>query len=118
MAQAAIAADLHQALDVHAHLTAKVALHLEVMVNVITDFTDVLLGQILDAGVRVDAGRLNDLIGDVVADAVDVRQGNLDSLLTGKVDACDTCHVLFSTSIKSYAEPLALVPAAPCGEPY
>ena len=62
------------------------------VVNVVAQLTDVLFGKILDAGVGIDPGRLDDVVGNVASNAVDIRQGDLDSLLTGKVDACDSCH--------------------------
>ena len=49
MTQAAIAADLHQALDVHGNFAAQVALYLDVVVNVVAQLADIILGQILDA---------------------------------------------------------------------
>ena len=92
MAQATIAADLHQALDVHGNLTAKVTFNLEMMVDVVAQLTDVFLGQILDAHIGVDAGGGDDLVCGSTADAVDIRQGDFNAFLPGKVDTRDSCH--------------------------
>ena len=92
MTQAAIAADLHQALDVHGNFAAQVALYLDVVVNVVAQLADIILGQILDAGIRVHARRLDDIVRDVTANAVDVGQRDLDALLPGKVDTRNSCH--------------------------
>ena len=77
MAKATIATDLHQALDVQGNLTAKVTFYLKVMVDVVTQLTDIFFGQILYANVRVDAGGGNDLICGITADAVNVGTSNL-----------------------------------------
>ena len=103
MPQAAIAADLHQALDVHGNFAAQVALYLDVVVNVVAQLADIILGQILHAGIGIDARMLDDIVGDVAANAVDVRQGDLDSLLPGKVDTSNSCHVLFAPPTCFYA---------------
>mgnify|MGYP006903148718 CR=1 FL=1 len=54
----AVAADLGQALDVQSHFTAEVALNGEVLVDHITQLCFLLVGQVLDAGVRIDLGEL------------------------------------------------------------
>ena len=103
MPQTAIAADLHQALDVHGNFATQVALYLDVVVNVVAQLADIILGQILDAGVGVDARGLDDVVGDVAANAVDVRQGDLNAFLPGKVDTSNSCHVLFAPPNNFYA---------------
>ena len=96
MAHAAVAADLHQALDVQAHVAAQVALHLQVVLDVFTDLVDVLLREILHAGVRVDAGGGQDLLRGLQADAENIRQSDFDPLLTRQVNARNTCHCFTS----------------------
>ena len=48
MADAAIAADLDESLDIESGLTAKVTLDLAVMIYILTKLRDVILGQVLD----------------------------------------------------------------------
>ena len=62
MAQAAVAADLHQPLDVHGNLATQIAFHLDVVVDVVAQLADILFGQVLDARIRVDAGRFDDIV--------------------------------------------------------
>ena len=94
MTHAAIAADFHKALDIERYVTAQVALHLEVMLNVFAQLADFVLGEILYAGVRIDAGFGNNLLGSGQADAIDVGQAYFHALLSGQVNARNTCHVL------------------------
>ena len=95
MAQAAVAAQVHQALDRHAHLAAKVALHHE-----LADFgaqaLDFRLGQVDDTGRLVNARRLAHLAGTGTANAVDALQPDPDMLLGRQVDASNTRHVAVS----------------------
>ncbi len=62
MTGAAIAADLSQTLDVQRDLTAQVAFHDVAVVDGFTKLGFVGLGQILDAGVGVDASLRQDLL--------------------------------------------------------
>jgi len=98
MPGAAIPADLRQALDVQCNLTAEVALDGEVLVDHFTKCGFLILGQILDADIRVDLGHFQDLLSACSANTVDVGQTDLDSLLTGQVNTSNTCHLLQSTS--------------------
>ena len=65
MAKAAVAADLHEPLDVLAHLATKVALDLEVAVDVLAQTHDLLFGEVAHARVGVDAGLAQDLLAVV-----------------------------------------------------
>ena len=65
MAKAAVAADLHEPLDVLAHLAAEVALDLEVAVDVLAQADDLLLGEVAHPRVGVDAGLPQDLLAVV-----------------------------------------------------
>ena len=98
MTDTAVAADLGQALDVQSHFTAEVALNGEVLVDHITQLCFLLVGQVLDAGVRIDLSELEDLVCACSADAVDISQTDFDSLLTGQVNTSNTCHTIQSTS--------------------
>ena len=92
VAQAAVRADLDQALDVQGHLAAQVALDLVAPVDDLAQPVDLLLGEVPDPGVRVDVGLGEDLLAGRQADPVDVGQGDLDPLLARDVDAGDACH--------------------------
>src|SRR5690606_28885270 len=91
VAQAAVAGQVHQALDGHADLAAEVALD-----HVLADFgaqaLDFRLGQVADLRRRVDAGSLAKLPGTGTANAVDALQPDPDMLLGRQVDTCNTRH--------------------------
>src|SRR5690606_24438963 len=92
MAQAAVTPDLDQALDVHLHFLTQVALDLEIAVDVLPQAIRLILGQIPDPRIGVDADGLQDLPGPGPADAVDVRQRRLDPLFPREVDTRNSSH--------------------------
>src|SRR6476469_807926 len=77
MAQAAVAGQVHQALDRDADFTAQVALDRE-LADLGAQALDFRLGQVADLGRRRDAGGFADLLGTGTADAVDALQPDPD----------------------------------------
>ena len=90
MTQAAIAANLHQTLDVLALLTTEVALDHDLAVDSIAKPRDLVLSQVLDTGIGVHAGLCAQLGSSGTTDAIDIRKADLNALLTRKVDTKDT----------------------------
>src|SRR4051812_49861645 len=103
MAKAAVAADLHQALDVLAALATQVALDDVVAVDDVAELRDLVIGEVADLAVRLDAESGEDLVGSGAPDPVDVGQADLHALVEGDVDPCDASH----------AEPLPLALLVP-----
>ena len=68
MAEAAIRADLDESLDVQRGLAAEVALDLVAPVDQLAQAVDLLLGEVADAGVRVDVRLGEDLLAGGQAD--------------------------------------------------
>ena len=56
MSYAAIAADFHKSFDVKTYFAFKFALYFEVMFDVLSEFSDVVLGKVLYSYVGIDAG--------------------------------------------------------------
>src|SRR6476659_1948615 len=79
--QALVATDLHLALDVLRDLTAQVTFDLDVRVDVGTEAGDFFFGEVAHPGVTRHAGVVADLLRHRAADAVDVREGDLQPLL-------------------------------------
>src|SRR3990172_3735500 len=94
MAHPTIGADLHQPLHVHGDVLAKIALHATLGLDDLGDAAGLLLRQVLDPHVGVNAGLAQDLVAPGDADPVDVGEAHLDALLSRKVNACDACHGL------------------------
>src|SRR4051812_44770643 len=93
VARAAIAAEVHEALDRELHIAAQIALDAEVSFDRIADLADVVLVEIVAALVTRDAGLGEHDVRRVAADAVDVRECDLDPLVAREVNACNASHV-------------------------
>ena len=88
MADALVGADLDLAADVGGDLAAEVTLDLEVAFDVVAEGDELVVAEVLDADVSVDAGVGEGLERARAADAVDVSQCDLHALLARDVDAC------------------------------
>src|SRR5919202_4308416 len=89
---AAVGADLPQPLDRLRALAAEVALDLEVLVDVLAELRDLLVGEVTNLRVLRQAERRAHLARRRLADAVDVGQANLEALLVRQVHSCDACQ--------------------------
>ena len=97
MAHTTVAADLGQALDVKRGLTAEVAFHDVVVVDRFTQLCFFLIGEVLNSGVGVDSGYLQNLLCAGSADTVDISETDFYSLVLGQVNAGYTCHIIRSS---------------------
>src|SRR5919198_753548 len=89
---AAVGADLAQPLDRLRALATEVALDLEVLVDVLAQLRDLLVGEVTDLRVLREAERRADLARGRLADAVDVGQPDLETLLIRQVHSGDACQ--------------------------
>src|SRR5437899_643197 len=96
MTQAAIAAEIHQPLDVDAGLTAKVALDEIVTVDHFADLQDFLVAQLADATIHGDLDLLDDLGRVLLADAMNVLKRDQHALVSRDIHAGNTGHGLLS----------------------
>ena len=99
MAQTTVAADFAQTLDVHSGLAAQVTFDQVVMLDCITQLSFLLFSQVLNTDVRVNASDFQNLGSTSRADAVDISQRNFNTLLAGKIDTRNTCHILSAPPI-------------------
>src|SRR6185437_8555194 len=67
-------------------------LDLDVRVDEVAELRDLFVGQVLDLRVRAEAELGGDLPRGRLADAVDVRQPDLEPLLIREIDSGDACH--------------------------
>ena len=78
-----VASDLLQSLDIHRDVSAKITLdHYIKLFHRRTDLVDFFIGQIPDAGIRVDSGLSQNPVRGGTADSKDVGQADLNSLLS------------------------------------
>src|SRR5579871_2322721 len=96
VADAPVGADLGQPLDRLLPLAAQVAFDLDVLVDVVPELRDLLVGEVANLRVRVETQLGGDLPRGRPADPVDVGQPDLEPLLIRKVDAGDASHVCLS----------------------
>src|SRR3972149_409273 len=99
MTEAAVATNLDQPLDAHLHLAAQFTFHLEVRSNIFTQGLHFRVGQILDTGIRIDAGGRNDLVRTSSANTKQIGQPNFNPLIAGKINTFYTCHSSLSLSL-------------------
>ena len=99
MANTTIATNFNQTFDIKCGSTAKVALYLDVFIDVLTQFCGVIFGKIFDADGRIHTGLFNDLSSGCAADTVDISESNLNSLILRQVNTSYTSHRLCCTSV-------------------
>ncbi len=92
MTDALVAADLDLALDVLLDVAPEVTLDAQVLVDVGADPEHLVVGERGDLGVGVEPDVGAQLLRRRQADAEDVGERDLQSLLARDVDAGDTCH--------------------------
>src|SRR5690349_2883138 len=80
--KAAIAAEIHQSLDLRLDFAAEVTLDLAVRLDHTADGAELLLVEIVGADRLTHAGLVEDRSSGGVADAVDVRQRDDDALVS------------------------------------
>src|SRR5262249_52680228 len=90
--QAAVAAQVHQSLDVHGHLATEVTLDLVLALDDLAQGPRLVPGEVLGGRDRIDPGLADDVLGGLATDSVDVRQGDDRALPGRQVDASDTSH--------------------------
>src|SRR5215469_2602433 len=124
MPDALVAPDLDLAADVGLHLTAQVTFDLVVGVDPVPEPDEVVVAEVVHAGVPADVRGLQRLQRAGAADAVDVGKGDLEPLVTREVDADEACHRgQFSFSLRRSCAPLLRpcpdrAPASSGGGPY
>ena len=99
MTDAAVAVDLDHSLDIHTDFTTEVTLDVVVVFDFLTELGYFLLGQILGAGIGIDTGYLEDLLGGGSANAVNIGQSDLYALCVRNINACNTSHIDFPLSL-------------------
>lgn len=92
MTQATIAAQIHQPLDVHGRLAAKVAFDDILAVDRLTNLDDFRFGELIDPAAVLDAEAVANFLRVLRPDAVNVTQRDMHALRSRDVDASDLRH--------------------------
>src|ERR1700731_837788 len=92
MAQAAIAAEVHQTLDVHADFATKIALDQIVAVDHFADLQHFLVAQLADATVSWNLDLLHDVGSMLLTDAMDVLERDHHALVGRDIHTGNTGH--------------------------
>ncbi len=95
MTQTAIAAQVHQALDVHGDFRAQVSFHLVMHIDDLPDGVDLAFGKIIAFGIPIDVGLSKNLLGSGATDTIDIGQGDLYPFVLGQVNPGNTCQCEF-----------------------
>jgi len=96
MAQPAIAAEVHQPLDVHRDFTPQVALDAVFAVDQLADPQHLVVRQLVHPALIGDGQPAADFGGLGRPDAIDVAQADGDALIGWNVHAGNTCHAACS----------------------
>ena len=83
MTDAAVAADIHQSLDVHLDFGAEGAFHFVLIVDDVAEGVLLVVGPILHLLAFVDTGLGQNLFGGATSDSEDIGQAYLSSFVLG-----------------------------------
>ena len=92
MTQAAVAAQVHQTLDVHRGFATQVAFNLIIAVDGFADLQDLSVSQLIYTTISRNNELLDDFLCEFLNNHVNIRQRNNNALCSRDVDASDTCH--------------------------
>jgi len=89
------ASDVHLALDVFDDLTPEIPFDSVMFVDLLTYLNNIILGQILSPGVRIDSRGPENFLRRRQTDSMDVRKRDLHSFPVRYVNTRDTWHLKF-----------------------
>jgi hypothetical protein len=92
VADASIAADVHQALNVKADVFSEVAFNCFFGGDDVPDARNFIFGQVADLGAEIHLGAVQNAVGFGPPNAKNVCEGDLYALCGGQVYTGDACH--------------------------
>ena len=94
VANATIATDIHQALDVQLNLGTEVSLYLVFSTDDFTDLSGLVIGPILYFKISVNSGLIQNLSRTTTAYTIDIGQSDFASLVLRQIDTNNSyCHI-------------------------
>jgi hypothetical protein len=94
MTQAAVTANLDQALDIHLRLATQVAFHREVLGDVLAQRGRIRFAQVFYPGIGTNLGGGQDFTRACRSDPIDIGQTSFHPLIAGQINAFNTSHSL------------------------
>jgi hypothetical protein len=88
----AVAVNFYKTLDVESNVTAKVTFYYVVVLDLVTELSNLIFSEVLSTGVGIDAGLCKDVICTLAADTVDVGKSNLNTLGIRNINTSYTSH--------------------------
>jgi hypothetical protein len=92
VAQAPVAADVHETLDAAGDVAAEVTFNFVVALKLLADLVHFVGGEIVDVAFPADAGNVADLEGSRTANTLNIRESDIHALVAGKLNASYSCH--------------------------
>lgn len=93
MADASVAVDGLEALEIGLKLTTQVALDENLaVIDGLDDGVQLLGGEIFGAGIGVDSGEFQNFFGIAGAHSINVGQGSFDAFFAGDIDSKNAWH--------------------------
>src|SRR5690606_31371085 len=84
---------VHQTLDVHGNVTAKITFHDIVAVDCFADLDDFRVGKFVHTTLNGNANLGANIQGELIADPMDILQRDDNALVRRDIDASNTSHV-------------------------
>src|SRR5262245_46307601 len=91
--------------DIHGDVAAKIAFHDIVAIDDLADLDDLRFGQLADAPLWRNGDLGANLLGEGVANPMDISQSHLDPLVGRDVHACYSGHVVVSSCTANVLKP-------------
>src|SRR6266481_6566356 len=102
MTETTVAADIHQALDVHLNSLAQIAFNLTLGFQHRANPAQLVFIQVLDSSLEADTSFLKNGVCSRASDAVDISQPNLRPFVGWKIHPSYTCHLGISLSLSLF----------------
>jgi hypothetical protein len=102
--QAAVAAQVHQALDIHRNFTTEVTLYDVIAVDGLANLENLSVGELVHPAIGRDADALADFVCELGPDPMDVLKRNQNALLRRDIHTSYTSHVRLLEASSSTAK--------------
>src|SRR5262249_27051546 len=92
MTNTAVRLNFNKATDIHLNLLAEITFDAAFLLDRVTKLVHFVFGQVADFFRMVDTGLFREPLRAHLADAIDRREADPQTLLHRKINTCDTCH--------------------------